>query len=225
MTIGAGWAEGAWVDASWVVGAWAQPTATKTIGGTSQLEAFASSGTLTVQNQETIGGTSQLEVFNSTGGINLGFSIGGTSQLQAFTSSGFIQVGDAVVVDTDQPTGGSLAFKLEQERYRKEDEKQQRKAKKAKDRKISNEIDRKLALAERDLEAREARDQELARLSKLVEANKTEIIRDYGKLEAVVERALEEQSFASLEIMERRLEREMEEMQFLLMATRIILNG
>ena len=37
MTIGAGWAEGAWVDAGWVVGAWAQPTATKTIGGTSQL--------------------------------------------------------------------------------------------------------------------------------------------------------------------------------------------
>jgi len=90
MTIGAGWAEGAWVDASWVVGAWAQPTATKTIGGTSQLEAFSSTGTLTVQNQETIGGVSQLEAFSSTGQLNLGWQIGGTSQLNPFTSSGKI---------------------------------------------------------------------------------------------------------------------------------------
>ena len=96
MTIGAGWAEGAWVDASWVVGAWEQPTATKTIGGTSQLEAFSSTGTLTVQNQETIGGVSQLEAFSSTGQLNLGWQIGGTSQLNPFTSSGFIQVGDVV---------------------------------------------------------------------------------------------------------------------------------
>jgi hypothetical protein len=101
MTIGAGWAEGAWVDASWVVGAWAQPTATKTIGGTSQLGAITSTGGITVQNIETIGGTAQIDALSSTGGLNLGWQIGGTSQLAAFTSSGFIQVGDVI-----ESTGG-----------------------------------------------------------------------------------------------------------------------
>ena len=48
MTIGSGWAEGSWTDAGWVVGAWVQVSATKTIGASSQLEAFAASGTLQV---------------------------------------------------------------------------------------------------------------------------------------------------------------------------------
>ena len=125
MTIGAGWAEGAWVDASWVVGAWAQPTATKTIGGTSQLEAFNSTGTLTVQNQETIGGASQLEAFSSTGQLNLGWQIGGTSQLNPFTSSGFIQVGD-VVEETGGQRGpitvGKKKRKTLKTKYTKEEE-------------------------------------------------------------------------------------------------------
>ena len=123
MAIGTGWADGAWVDAAWVVGAWAQP-ATKTIGGTSQLgafsstggidvgsvktvggvsqlEAFASTGTLAVQNQETLGSTSQLEAFSASGQLNIDWNIGGTSQLNPFTSSGFIQAGDVV-----EETGG-----------------------------------------------------------------------------------------------------------------------
>ena len=104
MTIGAGWAEGAWVDASWVVGAWAQPTATKTIGGTSQLGAITSTGGITVQNIETIGGTAQIDALSSTGGLNLGWQIGGTSQLAAFTSTGGIQVGEVVA-----PVGGAGA--------------------------------------------------------------------------------------------------------------------
>ena len=69
MAIGAGWAEGAWVDAGWVVGAWEQPSAAKTIGGTSQLGAFS-----------------------STGGLQVGRKIGGTSQLGALGSSATIQV-------------------------------------------------------------------------------------------------------------------------------------
>jgi hypothetical protein len=93
MAIGQGWAEGAWVDASWVVGAWAQAGTTKTIGGTSQLEAFSSSGTIDVVVPKTIGASSQLEAFTSSGGITVAVdkTIGGTSQLGPFTSSGFIQ--------------------------------------------------------------------------------------------------------------------------------------
>jgi hypothetical protein len=95
MTIGAAWAEGSWVDASWVVGAWEPVTATKTIGGTSQLDAFSSTGGLDVTGTKTIGGVSQLEVLSSTGGIDVTGTqtLGGISQLEALSSSGFIQVG------------------------------------------------------------------------------------------------------------------------------------
>jgi hypothetical protein len=68
------------------------------LGGTSQLEAFTSSGGITLER--VIGGTSQLEAFTSTGGITLERTIGGTSQLAAFTSSGVITVGDAVAEET-----------------------------------------------------------------------------------------------------------------------------
>jgi hypothetical protein len=64
------------------------------IGGTAQLEAFTSTGGITLERA--IGGTSQLEAFTSTGGITLERVIGGTAQLEAFTSSGVIQVGDVV---------------------------------------------------------------------------------------------------------------------------------
>ena len=68
-----------------------------TLGGTSQLEAYDSSGGLNVQTQLTLGGTSQLEAYDSTGGITVitTHTIGDTSQLGPFTSSGFIQVGEA----------------------------------------------------------------------------------------------------------------------------------
>lgn len=72
MAIGQGWADGAWVDAGWVVGAWVQASATKTIGGTSQLGALSSSGGLNVVVPKTIGGASQLEAFTSSGTINSG---------------------------------------------------------------------------------------------------------------------------------------------------------
>jgi len=70
-----------------------------TIGGTSQLGAFDSTGGITLER--TIGGTAQLLAFDATGGITLERTLGGTSQLAAFTSSGFIQVGDVI-----EPTGG-----------------------------------------------------------------------------------------------------------------------
>jgi len=96
MAIGSGWVDGAWVDGGWVVGAWAQASATKTIGGTSQLGAFTSSAGITVVVPKTIGATSQLEAFTSSAGITVVVpkTIGGTSQLGAFTSSGFLQAPD-----------------------------------------------------------------------------------------------------------------------------------
>lgn len=108
MAIGQGWAEGSFVDASWVtagLGAWVQAGATKTIGGTSQLELFTSSGTIAVLSPKTIGAASQLEAFLSSGQLDVqtNHTIGGSSQLSLFTSSGFIQVGVAAAVE---PTPG-----------------------------------------------------------------------------------------------------------------------
>ena len=93
MAIGAGWADGAWVDAGWVVGAWQAESAVN-VGGTSQLGALSSTGGITIER--TLGGTSQLGAISSTGALTLERTLGGTSQLGAITSSGGIQVGEVV---------------------------------------------------------------------------------------------------------------------------------
>ena len=222
MTIGAGWAEGAWVDAGWVVGAWAQPTATKTIGGTSQLGAITSTGGITVQNIETIGGTAQIDALSSTGGLNLGWQIGGTSQLNAFTSTGGIQAGDVV---EEEANAGGWYFRFEQEQFRKRDERRKRKQAKEKAKEITSDIDRQLALAERALEERQARDAELERLTSLVSEYQSELTEQSEKIAKAAERVLEEDSFAAKEILERELMRDLEERQFLIMATMEILNA
>lgn len=191
-----------------------------TIGDTSQVGLFDASGGLTLER--TLGGTAQLRAFDSTGGITLERTLGATSQINPFTSLGVIQVGE--VVDEEQPSGGWLAFQYEQEQYRREDERRRLKAKRASARKIPKKLDRDLAIEFRKIEEREARDAELARLAELVRANRPQIVEDFSKLKPIVDRALTEQSFASLEILERKLKREMEEVQFLLLATQIILN-
>jgi hypothetical protein len=125
MAIGQGWAEGAWVDASWVVGAWAQAGTTKTIGGTSQLEAFSSSGTIDVVVPKTIGASSQLEAFNSSGGITVAVdkTIGGTSQLGPFTSSGFLDSGEDTTGGQRGPiTVGKKKRKTLKTQYTKKEE-------------------------------------------------------------------------------------------------------
>jgi hypothetical protein len=125
MAIGQGWAEGAWVDASWVVGAWAQAGTTKTIGGTSQLEAFSSSGTIDVVVPKTIGASSQLEAFTSSGGITVAVdkTIGGTSQLGPFTSSGFLDSGEDTTGGQRGPiTVGKKKRKTLKTQYTKKEE-------------------------------------------------------------------------------------------------------
>ena len=221
MTIGAGWAEGAWVDASWVVGAWAQPTTTKTIGGTSQLEAFSSTGTLTVQNQETIGGVSQLEAFSSTGQLNLGWQIGGTSQLNPFTSSGGIQVGDLIAVE--EVNSGGFAFHREQERYRQEDEARKRRAKKEKARKIKDKLDREIALAFIARDEGEAQREDLERLTKLANDFKSDIIADNATIAQTIEDAVNLGTFSRMQKLSRELNLMREEEQFLMLATKILL--
>lgn len=200
MAIGAGWAEGAFVDAGWVVGAWEQPSAIKTIGGTSQLEAF-----------------------DSTGQINLGWQIGGTSQLEAFDSSGAIQAGDAVADDT-VPGGWWIAY--EQEQFRRRAEKAKRLKAKKQAEEIQNELDKALALAERELEEEAARVEELTRLTKLVAEFKDEIETSTNeRIIYIAKQAIEQATYSRMEQLERELFRLREEESFILLATQILLNN
>ena len=192
-----------------------------TITGTPQLQNLTSTGVVAIKDFVT--GTPQLQNLTSTGVVSISQTVTGTPQLQNLTSTGVVDSGEVAATETN--TGGSFVFKLEQERYRQEDERRKRKEKKIKARKIADKLVREIALAEREIEDREARDNELSRLAKLVESNKSEILTNYGKIAKTVETALADQSFANMEILERKLNREMEEVEFLLMATRIILDG
>jgi len=81
----------------------------KTIGGTGQLEAFTSSGTLAVQTNHTIGASSALEAFTSSGTLVVVVpkTIGDSSQLEAFGATGGITVVSATpgVPPTPAPDG------------------------------------------------------------------------------------------------------------------------
>jgi len=83
------------------------------IGGTSQLEAYSSSGVITLER--VIGGTSQIEAYSSSGGITVERTLGSTSQLPAFTSSGGITVGTPV--ETTAAGGGGGYRKRKQRQF------------------------------------------------------------------------------------------------------------
>jgi len=190
-----------------------------TIGGTSQLGAFDSTGGITLER--TIGGTAQLLAFDATGGITLERTLGGTSQLAAFTSSGFIQVGDVVAVE-EANTGG-WAFRREQERYRQEDEARKRRAKKEKAKQIADKLDRDIALAFIARDEGEAQRKDLERLTKLAAEYKDEIIADNAKIASTIEDAVSLGTFSRMQKLSRELNLMREEEQFLMLATKILL--
>jgi hypothetical protein len=193
-----------------------------TIGGTSQLEPFTASGGITLER--VIGGTGQLEPFTATGGITLERTLGGTGQLNPFTSSGGIQAGDAVEEETN--TGGWFWFKYEQEQLRKQEKRRQQEEKLKKAKQIQDKIDRELALAQRELEEKELRESELKTLTVLVEQFEDEIQQlTNERISQVAQEAIEQNTYSRMERLERELSRYKEEEEFLLMATRIILNA
>lgn len=133
----------------------------------------------------------------------------------------------AVVTEpaADAATGGWwYGYEGELLRRRRDEEERERKAKKAK--KIADKLDRELALAERAIEEEESRKAELARMNRLVAQNRA-TIEAFGsaRLDQAVAEALAEQTFSKMERLERELREIYEEEQFLLEATRIILNA
>lgn len=80
-----------------------QAAGENTLGGTSQLGGYSSTGGVTIER--VLGGTSQVAAYDSSGGITLERSLGGTSQLEAYASTGGITIGDA----TETVTRGGYA--------------------------------------------------------------------------------------------------------------------
>lgn len=74
-------------------------------------------GILAAAGINEIGGTSQIEAFSSTGGITRERAIGGTSQLEAYSSSGGIEI-----VSTRKTYGGYVPPTYVKSKVRKKDE-------------------------------------------------------------------------------------------------------
>lgn len=92
--------------------------------------------------------------------------------------------------------------------------------------KIEDELDRELFIAEQRLEEGENREQELARLTKLVQENRKAIVQTANQqLIQTMNEAINRQTFIAMERLERELRRYQEEQEFLMAATRIILEA
>ena len=138
------------------------------------------------------------------------------------------QVSTPAVVEEVQENTGGYAFWQEIdeaiERSRQAQRRRQRKRRKIK--KIEDEIDQKLFKIERELEEKEAREAELDRLTRLVEENRRVIVQTSNqRLIAAANDAARKATFSAMEKLERELRKYREEEEFLLMATKIILES
>ena len=152
------------------------------------------------------------------------FRSGATSQLGAYSSSGVLTVGDVAEEAEEESTGGWY-FRYEQEQYRLADERRKRKKTKEEAQRIEDELIKAIALEERKIEEREARDNELDRLTKLAERHIDEITETNNAIGRAAIQAIESRKFGEMEKLERLLKRQYEEEQFLIEATRLIING
>jgi len=131
---------------------------------------------------------------------------------------------DSPVTTVKQNTGGVWQW-YDREQARRDNERKQRAQDKLDAQAIKEKLDRELALAERAIEAEDARKAELARLNRLVSKNQ-DFIKSFGseRLDFVMAEALEKQTFSKMERLERELSLMREEEQFLLMAVQILVN-
>ena len=120
-------------------------------------------------------------------------------------------------------TGGSFAFMREQLRYKEEDERRQRKARKAKARKIKDKLDREIALAFIAREEGEAQRKDLERMTRLANEYKGDIIADNARIAQTIEDAVRLQTFSRMQKLSRELNLMREEEEFLLLATKLLL--
>ena len=131
-------------------------------------------------------------------------------------------------ITAEQNSGGYTSFwdDFERELNRRKKEEKRRLKRKKKARKIPDELTRQLYLAEREIEAEEARRAELARLNRLSAENRAFVAGLKDGMELVLLAALERQSYSTMERLERELlQAKKEEEEFLLMASQILLQA
>ena len=199
-----------------------QKSTTHTVGGTSQLSGFSSTGGLNVFTTITVGGTDQLNAFGSTGGLNVFtvHTVGGTDQLSGFTSTG----GAQVVSATTAATGG-FWFDYEEEADRRRRHRAEREEKRRKAQAIQDKLDRLIALEQRRLEEESARHQELETLTDMVRGYKGSLRKaTTERIQFIAKQAINRRTFSAMERLERELFTLSEEETFLMMATMMIIN-
>lgn len=127
-----------------------------------------------------------------------------------------------VISEVIRPTGG-FWFDYDRERARRDRERKRRLEEEEKAQHIKNELDRALAIAQRELEAEDARKQELARLTEIVKYN-IDNLPVSEKVVGYAREAIKKQTYSVMERLERELKKAKEEEDFILKAAEILLN-
>ena len=130
---------------------------------------------------------------------------------------------DAAV--SDKTFTGGFYVEMELYRRRQEKERREREEKRRKAKQIKDELERKIALEQRRIEEEEARHIELAELTSIVEQNE-KILRHATneRIAFIAKEAINRHTYSKMERLERELNLYLEEEEFLMMATQIILN-
>ena len=145
---------------------------------------------------------------------------------EGFWVDGFWKTRDPVVPDVPvvaETSTGGWVFRREQERYRQEDEARQRKTRKAKARKIADKLDREIALAFIARDEGEAQRKDLERMTNLANEYKGDIIADNARIAQTIEDAVRLGTFSRMQKLARELDQMREEEEFLLLATKLLL--
>ena len=132
------------------------------------------------------------------------------------------------VEEVEERSGGYTPFwdDFERELNRRKKEEKRRLKRKEKSRKIPDELTRQLYLAEREIEAEEARKAELARLNRLAAENQEFVVGLKDGMDRVLFESLDRQTYSPMERLERELiKARKEEEEFLLMAAKILLEA
>ena len=140
--------------------------------------------------------------------LNLGFAAGTAAEApqQVETTTG----------------GWGFWYQWDRENERRRQDAKTLRRKKRQAEQIENELDRKLALAQRELEEKELRTKELARMTKLVERHRHEVSQISDRIDEIYQKAVEKRTYSAREQLDREIRKLREEEDFLIMAAEII---
>ena len=141
--------------------------------------------------------------------INLGFAAGATT---------------AVVVE--ETFSGGFFFDYDREQFRRRKERKRLEELEEEAQKIQDDLDKALALEFRKKEREESRIQELQVLTRLAREHKAEVDRVFNEnVIKAANRAIMDQGFSQMEMLERLIDKQQQEEEFLLEAARIFFNA